>query len=170
MNPEQVKVEKFFNRLLDKSVSKVMSWCMIGIFLFIIMLMCMLPAQEIFSEAEDAPMLMPSVLVILSCLMAHFRVLPYKQYTENQKSRFMTEILQYHPISKKTLWKMKTSKLLTFLGKVTAVGLVLQIVVSLIAYKTISWLNFFYVILFMFLLPIVSELIFDRIAGVFTKE
>lgn len=170
MNSEQVKVEKFFNKLLDKSVSKVVSWFLIGIFIFLTMIMCMMPAQEIFIGTEDAPMLMPGVLAMLSYLMVYFRVLPYKHYTENQKSRFMTEILQYHPISKKALWKIKTLKLLQFLGKVAAVGLVLQIVVSFISYKTVSWLNFFYIIFFMFFLPIVGEFIFDGIAGAFTEE
>ena len=170
MNSEKIKVEIFFNRLLDKSVSKAVSWFLIGIFLFIIMIMCMMPAQEIFTGTEDAPMLIPGALTMLSCLMAHFRVLPYKQYVENQKSRFMAELLQYHPISKKVLWKLKTLKLLHFLEKATAVGLVLQIVISFIVYKAISWLNFFYIIFFMFVLPVVGEFTFDGIAGAFTED
>ena len=163
MNPEQVKVQKFFEKLLNKSVSKTISWFLIGIFVFLIMLLCMMPAQEIFWEAEDAPMLIPGVLTTLTFMMMSFRIGPYNQYNENQKSRFMTVILQYHPISEKEIWKRKMSDLISFLGKVTGVGLVLQIGISLIAYKSISWLNFFYIIVFLFGFPMVAVLIFDSI-------
>ena len=164
MNSEKIKVEKFFNRLWDKSVSKAVSWFLIGIFLFLIMILCMMPAQGLFVETEDSPWLMPGVLTMLSFMMVYFREIPYNQYTENQKSRFMSEILRYHPINKKEIQKSKNLKLVSFLGKVTGVGLVLQIVVSLIAYQSISWLNFFYIIVFVFGFPVVGVLTFDSIA------
>ena len=162
MNSEEVKVEKFFNRLWKQSVSKAISWFLLGIFLFLIMILCMIPAQEIFVETEDA--FMPAVLVILTYLMISFRVGPYDQYTENQKSRFMAEILKYHPIDRNEVWKHKTKKLLVFLAKVTGVGLGLQILVSLIAYQSISYLNFVYIVGFMFVFPMGAMLIFDSIA------
>ena len=107
MNSEKIKVEKFFKRLWDKSVSKAVSWFLIGIFLFIIMILCMMPAQGLFVETEDSPWLMPGVLTMLSFMMVYFREMPYNQYTDNQKSRFMSEILRYHPIDKKEIWKNK---------------------------------------------------------------
>ena len=109
MNSEEAKAEKFFERLWNKSVSKAISWFLIGILLFLIMILCMMPAQEIWAETEDAPMLMPTVLVMLTYLMMSFRVGPYDQYTENQKSRFMTEILKYHPIDRKAVWNLNNS-------------------------------------------------------------
>ena len=163
MNFEEAKAEKFFERLWNKSVSKAISWFLIGILLFLIMILCMMPAQEIWAETEDAPMLMPTVLVILTYLMMSLRVGPYDQYTENQKSRFMTDILKYHPIDRKAVWKHKTKNLVTFLAKVTGVGLALQILVSLIAYQSISWLNFVYIIGFMFGFPMTAVLTFDSI-------
>ena len=164
MNFEEVKAEKFFERLWNKSVSKAVSWFLIGIFLFIVMILCMIPAQEIWEETEDAPMLMPMVLTMLTYLMISFRVGPYDQYNENQKSRFMTDILKYHPINRKDVWKYKTKKLATFLAKVTGVGLACQILAALIAYQSISWLNFFYIIVFMFVFPMTAVLTFDSIA------
>ena len=47
MNSEEAKAEKFFERLWNKSVSKAISWFLIGILLFLIMILCMMPAQEI---------------------------------------------------------------------------------------------------------------------------
>ena len=164
MNLEKIKVEKFFNQLWNKSVSKAVSWFLIGIFLFIIMILCMMPAQGLFVETEDSPWLMPGVLTMLSFMMIYFREIPYNQYTDNQKSRFMSEILRYHPIDKKEIWKHKMLKLVSFLGKVTGAGLILQIVMALIAYKSISWLNFFYIIVFLFVFPITGVLTFDLIA------
>ncbi len=163
MNSEKIKVEKFFNRLWDKSVSKAVSWCLVGLFIFLIMLLCMMPAQGLLGEAEDSLWLMPGVLTMLSFMMIYFREIPYNQYTENQKSRFMSEILRYHPINKKEIQKSKNLKMVSFLGKVTGAGLVLQIVVSLIAYQSISWLNFFYIIVFVFGFPVVGVLTFDSI-------
>ena len=164
MNSEKIKVEKFFKRLWDKSVSKAVSWFLVGLFIFLIMLLCMMPAQGLLVETEDSPWLMPGVLTMLSFMMVYFREIPYNQYTENQKSRFMSEILRYHPISKKEIWKNKILKMVSFLAKVTGVGLVLQIVVSLIAYQSISWLNFFYIIVYVFGFPVVGVLTFDSIA------
>lgn len=164
MNSEKIKVEKFFHRLWDKSVSKAVSWFLVGLFIFLIMLLCMMPAQGLFVETEDSPWLIPGVLTMLSFMMVYVREIPYNQYTENQKSRFMSEILRYHPINKKEILKSKNLKLVSFLGKVTGAGLVLQIVVSLIAYQSISWLNFFYVIVFVFGFPVVGVLTFDSIA------
>ena len=164
MNSEKIKVEKFFKRLWDKSVSKAVSWFLVGLFIFLIMLLCMMPAQGLFVETEDSPWLMTGVLTMLSFMMVYFREMPYNQYNDNQKSRFMGEILRYHPINKKEIWKNKILKMVSFLAKVTGVGLVLQIVVSLIAYQSISWLNFFYIIVYVFGFPVVGVLTFDSIA------
>ena len=75
----------------------------------------------------------------------------------------MADILKYHPIDKTAVWKHKTKKLVTFLAKVTGVGLALQILVALIAYQSISWLNFLYIIGFLFGFPMTAALTFDSI-------
>lgn len=161
MNSEQVKAEKFFNRLWKNSTAKVASWFLTGIFLFLIMILCMLPAQEMF--AEEWQLFMPSIVTMLTCMMMFFRSAIYDQYNENQKSRFMADILKYHPINRKEVWKYKTKKLTTFLAKVTGVGLVFQILVALIAYHSISWLNFFYIVVFLLGFPMTAVLTFDSI-------
>ena len=164
INLEHTKAEKFFNRLWDKSVSKAVSWFLIGICLFIIGGVCMVPAQELTSEVEDSPLLMPMVLTALTYLILSVRVSPYNQYVENQKSRYMTDITKYHPISKKAIWKLKTKVMIAFLGKVTVVGLVIQLIASGIAYQSISWINFAYIIGFIFVIPVGGELAFDLVA------
>lgn len=167
---EQIKTEEFFERLYDKSVSKTVSRFVIGIFIFLIMIASMLPAQEIYAGAEkDSPLLMSGVLTMLSFMMVSMRTAPFKQYTENQKSRTMAEILQYYPISKKEIGKLKMSNLLRFLAKVTVVGILLQCIVAFIAYGEISWLNFFHIFICVFLFPIVGELVFDSIMRIYKE-
>lgn len=162
MKLEETKIEEFFDRLWKNSMAKVGSWILTGIFLFFIMILCLFPAQEMFAEGWFMPI--PAfLLVMFTYLMLSSRIRLYNQYNENQKSRFMTDILKYHPINRKEVWKHKTKKLVTFLAKVTGVGLVLQIVVALIAYQTISWLNFFYIIVYMFIFPMTGQLIMDSI-------
>lgn len=170
-NLESIKTEEFFVRLYDKSLLKTVLWFVIGILLFLIMIACMIPAQDVYAGAEkDGFMVMSGVLVMLSFILVSMRTSPYKQYTENQKSRTMAEILQYYPISKKEVWKMKMRNLLPFLAKVTAVALLLQCVVTFIVYGEISWLNFFHIFICVFLFPFAGELVFDSIMRVYTEE
>lgn len=164
------KAEKFFERLSKNSISKTLSWFLIGLFLFISLISSLIPAQEIFSGAEDAATIMPAILCMFTIWMVYFRVNIYKQYTENQKSRLMSEILQYHPISKKGIRKLKMRTMITFLAKVAGVELILQLVIALIAYKSISWMNFFYIIVFVFVFPVVAELVFDSIMEKFHND
>ena len=107
---------------------------------------------------------------MFSFMLVNTRTIRYKQYTENQKSRTMQEFLQYYPVSKKVIWKIKMSDIIFFLTKVTAVGLVMQILVALITYKTLSWMNFTYVIGCVFLFPILGEVVFDCIMKTFIEE
>ena len=81
MNSEKIKVEKFFKQLWDKSVSKAVSWFLVGLFIFLTMLLCMMPAQGLFLETEDSEWLMPGILTILSFMMIYFREIPYNQYS-----------------------------------------------------------------------------------------
>ena len=170
MNVEQVKVEKFFDRLLDKTVKKTVMWFLVSMFVFFIMLLCMMPAQEIFMDSEDAPELFSIILVLFSFTALGFRIGPYMEYTENQKSRFITDILKFYPVSKKVIWKLKMKTAVMFLGKITGVGLVVQLVSSFIAYHSISWVNFFYVIGFIFVFPVVGEFVFDSIMKTYIEE
>lgn len=161
MNSEQVKIEKFYNRLWKNSVSKALSWVLVGIFVFIIMIVCMLPAQEMFSE--DSMPFFTAIVTMISLMMLNARSGIYDRYTADQKTRLMVEILRYHPVSKKEIWKQKTKNLTFFLAKVTGVGLVLQLIVSLIAYKEISWVNFYYVIVSVFVFPLGGVVTLDWI-------
>ena len=168
MNSEQVKIEKFYNRLWKNSVSKALSWVLVGIFVFIIMILCMLPAQEMYSE--ETPLFLSAIVTMISFMMLNARSGIYDRYTADQKTRLMVEILRYHPVSRKEIWKYKTKNLTLFLAKITGVGLALQIVVSLIAYGEISWLNFFYVIVSVFVFPLGGVLTMDSIVKRFVEE
>ena len=167
---EQEKIKKFFDKLLDNSVKKVAAWTVVWIFLFILMIMCMIPAQEIYSEADGSPLLIPGVMAMLSFWMASIRTYSYKHYADGQKARLMTDILQYHPVRKVDIRRHKMSILLTFMGKVTVITLVLQVVITLIAFRTLSLMNFIHIFINIFLFPVAGEFLFDVIVGKLTKE
>lgn len=166
MNLEEVKVEKFFERLWNKSISKAVSWFLIGILLFIGLWLCMVPAQDVLAEDKY----LSWGLIFLSAMAAAARVSPYQQYTENQKSRKMIDILKYHPVSKRAIWKVKMKSLCVFQAKVTGVGLVIQIVASLIAYKTVTFDNIIYIVFNLFIVCMVGELIGDWFGGRLKEE
>ena len=167
---EQESVKRFFDKLYDKSVQKGASFFLCVIFIFLIMILCLMPVQEFMADGEENPLLMPFVMILFSSMMVNMRTLFFKQYTENQKSRTMREILQYYPVSKKAVWKHKMMDLLPFLAKVTSVGLILQLIVTFIVYKTVSWMNFAYVVGGVFFFPILGELIFDGIMKTYVEE
>ena len=162
INSEQVKAEKFFNRLWKGSAAKAISWFLTGIFLFILMILNMIPVQAIFED--DTPLLMSATQVMTAYLMIYFRSMIYDNYNENQKSRRMADILKYHPINRKEVWKHKTKNIALFLAKVTGVGVGFQIFGALIGYQSISWLNFFYAFVFNFVFPMAGLLTSDSIA------
>ena len=167
---EQIKADKFFHKLYDKSVQKSVLMCVNGAIIFLIMILCLMPIQELFVDLEDSPWIIPGVLTMFSCFMTVIRTSCFKSYTENQKSRAMQEVLKYYPISKKAIWKYKMMDLLPFLAKVTGVGLFLQVIVALIVYKTVSWMNIVYVVVCVFFCPILSELMTDSITNRFLRE
>ena len=166
MNLEEVKAEKFFKRLYDKSVSKAVSWFLIGILLFCGIWLCMIPAQDVMTEDK----FLSWALILLSAMAAAARVSPYQQYTENQKSRKMIDILKYHPISKRAIWKVKMKSLCIFQAKVTGAGLVIQTISSLIAYKTITFDNVIYIVFNLFIVCMVGEWIGDWLNGSLKEE
>lgn len=166
INMEQVKAEKFFNRLWDKSVSKAVSWFLIGILLFVGLWLCMIPAQDVMAEDKY----LSWGLIFLSAMAAAARVSPYQQYTENQKSRKISDILKYYPISKKAIWKIKMKHLCIFQAKVTGAGLIIQIAASLIAYKTVTLENVIYIVFNLFIVCMMGEFIGDWISGRLKEE
>lgn len=170
IDKEKEKVKKFFHILYDKSVSKSVTWFVNGIFLFLIMILCLMPAQELMADGEESPFLMPFLMTFFSSMMVNMRTAFFKQYTENQKSRTMREILQYYPVSEKAVWKHKMLDLIPFLAKVTGVGLILQLIVAFIVYKTLSWMNYAYVIGGVFFFPLMGELMFDIIMKTYVEE
>ena len=170
IDKEQEKVKKFFHKLYDKSVQKGVLLCVNGAIIFLLMILCLMPIQELFVDLEDSPWIIPGVLAMFSCFMTVIRTSFFKSYTENQKSRAMQEVLKYYPISKKAIWKHKMMDLLPFLAKVTGVGLFLQVIVALIVYKTVSWMNIVYVVVSVFFCPVLSELVRDVIMRNYAED
>jgi hypothetical protein len=60
--------------------------------------------------------------------------------------------------------------LLPFLAKVTGVGLLLQLIATFIAYKTVSWINVVYVLICVFFCPVLCELVTDVIMRNYAED
>lgn len=170
INKEQIKVEKLFQRLYDKSVKQVGSTVVIAIFQFLSTITFLMPVQSFFeAERLENPLFMPAMLTMFSFVMVSMRAMLFREYTECQKARKMIDILKYYPVCRKELWKAKMTNCVSFMAKMTCFGLVLQIGVTLLGYKEISWMNFVYIILCVFVLPLLGELIFDGIMKTYVE-
>ena len=170
-NQERIKVEKYMNRLYNNSVKKVGSTAVIAIFQFLSVITYMMPVQA-FSESDtpENPMFVPAMLIMFSLVIVSMRASLFREYTEGQKARKMTDILKLYPISKRELWKAKMRNITSFMAKMTGVGLAFQIATALLGYKQISWMNFVYIILCVFVLPIIGDVLIDIINGDIFKE
>lgn len=170
MNPEQVKINKFFNKLTVNGTQRTLAWIGIVCLIILIMLVCALPAQDIYSDIGEGMLIIPSVITMFSYWMLYLRTSHYKTYIENQKGRIMTELLQYHPVSKKELWRKKTKCGFFFMAKITSVSLLIQLISSYANYGTISVFEFIHIILCVFLFPMAGEILFDCIVETIWKE
>lgn len=164
MNSEQIKIRKFFDKLTNGTVSKTLTQMGMGFCVFLLLVISTCPAQDILMENNEiltdgsAP-LMPMLMGILGIFATYLRICSYEVYAENQQNCIIAEILRYHPIDMKEVKKMKIFYQFRFLVKLTVVALLLQLGVTYLAYKTISWINIGYIVLFVFLVPFFFEVI-----------
>ena len=172
MIEEELKAKKYYERLYNKSIKKTGVYAVIWIMVFLSVITYMMPAQFFLdSEATgESPLLMPAMLTIYSFVIVSMRATLFREYVEGQKARRMVEILKYHPISKRAMWKEKIKAHLSFMGKLTAVALVLQSVITLFAFKELSWINFVYILLCVFVIPMIIEIVVDLITGDIFQE
>lgn len=170
MNPEQLKINKFFNKLTVNGTQRTLAWIGIVCLIILTIMLCALPAQDIYSDIGEGPLIIPGVMTMFSYWMLYLRTSHYKTYIENQKGRIMTELLQYHPVSKRELWKEKNKCGFFFMAKITFAGLLIQLISSYANCETISVLDFIHIILCVFLFPMAGEILFDCIVGTIWKE
>lgn len=162
MNSEKQKAKLFFEKFINKGVTRPLSWVMAVIGVFILMMICLIPAQDVFL-AEESESWVPPWICINTYLVLYYRTQVYDLYSENQKSRAVVEILQYHPIDPKEVRNIKRFCQVRFLLKLVIAALFIQCLGAILSYGIISWINILHILGFMVLFPIAAMVVTDKI-------
>lgn len=170
MNPEQKKTNEFFDKLINKGISRPLSWIGIGIGVLILMALSLIPAQDVYLMGEDNASLAPAWMCMDIFVMLKLRTHPYEVYSENQASRQVTEILQYHPINPQAIRKMKRFYQVRFVAKVMIGALGMQIIGALLNYGMISWMNFMHILVFVMVFPLTAVFVMDGLMQRLARE
>lgn len=165
MNSEQEKINRFFDKLSVNGIHKITSRISIVCLFFLVMMCSAIPAQNIYREIGEGPLYIPGVITMFSFWMLYLRTSHYRSYLGSKQGKLITELLQYYPVSKRELWKIKMKCAITFQIKITLVGLLIQLISSYAYWGKISVLEFIHIAAFVFLFPIAGEIIFDGLVG-----
>jgi hypothetical protein len=172
MNSEQVKAEKFFDRLTGNGTMRILARIGMVCLVVVIMIACIIPAQEIYSNFEngESGVFIGTLISLFSFMLVYLKTSYFKVYMESQNSRYIPELLAYHPISKKAIWEIEIKSAGVFMAKVTLVGLVIQCISSYVANGTISILEFVHIIAWVFFVPMAMDLLLYSCMNMVTKE
>lgn len=163
MSSEQEKIDLFYDKLKGGRLSKPQAWIGLGFLVFVVVLLCVIPAQHILTE-DGNMLLIPMWIFILTGLSMFFRVYPYEFYSENTKNRSVQdELLKYHPVNIKTMKKMMIQKEFFFLTKFAIGCLLAQLVSTYMVYHMIEWMNVVYILIFVFIMPMLLTEIGPRV-------
>lgn len=163
MNLKQSKVRKIYTELSRKGFSFV--WCWIGIVFFSLLnvIYYIIPIQLLISEqVQGSDFHLTFWMTITGIMIGYLRIRPFESHTENQKTRKFSEILQYFPIDRKEVKKMKLFYVVRIMAKVSVVSLVVQLwgVYTAESVQGISWMNFVYVFLMSFVVPVAGNAVY----------
>lgn len=158
MNPEETKVNAFYDRFKKVNVNGWASWFFVGLCLLFLIIGCMSPAQA-YSEASDAGLLMIVIVSLVAPLTAYMRINALTLYTEAQKGREILDILKYYPVDKREIKKYKILCMTKFMAKVAIVCMLAQIPATLYEYGNLSLVNFIYIFFATFAWPIILNVI-----------
>lgn len=159
MMTEQEKIDLFYRKLKGDKINKPYTRVGLMIWVFVLVMLCAFPVQNHF--VDDGNTVLISLWIgVLSGIGGFLYVYPYEFYEENMKSRLIEEeIIKYHPIHIRTLKKMLIKKEMSFYLKLTVVCMLSQIASSYIVYGTVEWSNLIYILLVVFIVPVLFEVI-----------
>lgn len=160
MDEEQRKICSFFDAFIGIGRQKKFAIISIIIWLIILFAGSSIPAKDVFINTEEFELigLLPMSMSIMGMFAAYMRISPYETYNERINSMgSVIVLLQYHPINKKKILKFKILHQIRFLAKIAFLCLGLQLLVTYIMHRTVSWMNVGYIFLFVFLVPAFFE-------------
>ena len=157
MNPEQKKTREFFDKLIKNETYTTGCWILVGVCTVILVLLYLLPAQEMLVNIEESIYLL-LLMVICGPTAAYFRIMPYHAYGNQPNHQIMSELIKYHPVNRVEKKKMELFYSIRYMAKVTGICMLMQIAVSLLVYGRVSWMNVLYVLIGAFLYPILLNI------------
>lgn len=149
---QEQKIAKFYEVLSKQPNDAAMSQILTYLFLFICMIMAFCPAQVWRQEGDTA---IGYTISWLSVFAAWAYMNKYTLVTSNRVNESIIDKLVFMPIDYKAYKKYLFHVLMRYLFRVTAVGLVIQILVTLLVYHQLSIWNFIYILGPMFVLPLI---------------
>ena len=154
MNLEQSKVRKIYTELSRKGTSFVFCWIVIALVMLMHLVYNFVPVQLLLEDWDGN--IIPFWMAITGVAIGNLRIYPFEGYTENAKKRKFSEILRYYPIDRKEVKKMKLFYVVRIMAKVSVVSLFVQLYFTHIetSVQGISWMNFVYVFLMSFVVPV----------------
>ena len=165
MNPEEIKVNRFFDKLKKIDTNSWASWFFVGLCLMFLVIGCAAPAQAYLEAKDNEGFLMIVIVSFVGPLTAYMRINPLTVYTENQKGRTILDLLKYYPVNKKEIKKYKIICMTKFMAKVLPFCMLAQIPATLYDYGQLSVINFLYIFLAVFVWPVlfnVVSIIFEK--------
>ena len=155
MNPEEIKVKDFYEKLKKINANHWASWFFVGLCLLFLIIGCFAPAQAYFEAKDDVDFLMIMIASLVGPLTAYMRINWLTLYTEEQKGRAILDILKYYPVNRKEIKKYKIICMTKFMAKVSIVCMLAQIPATLYEYGSLSFINFLYIFVVAFAWPVV---------------
>lgn len=159
MNPEQVKVHTFLDKFIIVGTRKFGVKMGMVISIFFILISCIIPVQDLVAgEGNKLASALPIAISVFGAMAGFARILPYETYAEKHNNMGSAmDLLEYHPISKMELAKVKIRHIIRFLAKLSFVCLGVQLLSAYVTCGMVSWINVGYIFLFAFLIPVIYE-------------
>ncbi len=151
------KIERFYETLIGQGNAGLSPDIVTYLLLCISMMLLFIPVQEMVGEGEDGSLLsIVWVFTLLITMAVNFYMQKYHTVTYgNNQMETVAEKLLYMPIDRREKRRFLFEILIRFLGRITIAGLIMQVGVALIAYRSVSIWNILYILGLTFVAPLV---------------
>ena len=118
-----------------------------------------IPVQNFLQNGFDKEdFFLISIFFLMNIVAFLLYMKSYNCFQENQQLCAFYDKLKYLPIDKKVLRNIKVRYMLRFESKVFLAALAMQLLFAAILYHCISWENIVYVVVVVFVLPVLLEI------------
>lgn len=148
------RIEKYYDELIVQGSVGFPPDIMAYLSIIISIYFSIVPVQEFLSGVQSWGLI--CCCVGLDSLGIEYYMRKYLIVTyERNRMETVSEKLMYMPIDRKENRRYLFGKLVAFLKKITIAGLIMQLGVALITYHSISIWNIIYILVLIFVIPLV---------------